>query len=543
MAIVKVQPLSDLFTAGRACPLTAVVLHEYKSDLSTLDNEMQQCVRLPKPLCSPSCHKSFHFGIGANCLAHQYINIEDTAWGFWYEPTPACPVPPCPIVQTCDGVGADQYNPHMDGTPATPNVSVGGVCLDANCSVIHVAVSVGAGRVSDGIYCIRSPQFSEAAYACLVLALCEIFELAGLTPDGYTNLLTHIGELASIDLDILALDIQECLDFVPPPPPPCECSVPIVGVDTASVDMVVAGLNISANVRISAAVGNQASIVADGIFVPADTEVPITPVDTTSINLTASGVDNHTIQADLIISPDAGNQAVVLVNGLFVAETPITPVDTNTIDLTISGVNSHTVQADVIISPDEGNILVAQVDGLYVPVTQVCAELSSLPTGADAIAGTLLLGDDCEYHAVPDFQTALVTPACIGLPSLPVVLGGDGTTLGDPIWGTPARMPLAVVTFTAVLDTIGVEGTDVWVYTGGANHAVDLEGPAAECTTNDLWIKNRSAFTLTITPVVGTIDGVASITLAGTNPGTYPFGTDGGEAVHLIWDGTNWIIV
>src|SRR5688572_9641278 len=42
---------------------------------------------------------------------------------------------------------------------------------------------------------------------------------------------------------------------------------------------------------------------------------PITPVDTQSINLTVSGTLNHTLQADAIISPNAGNRLTIQANG------------------------------------------------------------------------------------------------------------------------------------------------------------------------------------------------------------------------------------
>jgi hypothetical protein len=545
---MAIQFPSLLFTPGRDCVgPTAVVLHEYKSGMEMLDKEMDRCLR-PRPLCSPGCHTSFHYGIGA-CHLHQYINTDDTAWGFYFIPTPTCPEPPCPIEQICDGLGSDQYNPDFDGNPATPLVAAGD-CLEANCSVIHVAVITGTATVSDGIYCIGAPTFSERAYNCLVQSLCEIFETAGLTPVSGTNLLTHIGELVNLDVDQLAIDILACINAPIPPLPPCDC-VPIetanTVVDTATLDLGASGLFgrvITGSVKISATVGNQIVANLDGLFVPADTEVPLTVVDTNSINLTASGTDNHTLQADLIISPDVGNQASILANGLFVSETPITPVDTNTIDLTISGVNSHTVQADVIISAGEGNVLEALPGGLYVPEFQLCASITSLPVTGPLVAGTNVFADDCTYYTVPDFQAALTSVACdIDLPRLPVVLGGDGTTIGAPIWGIPARMPLNTLLFTQALDTVGPEGADVFIYNGAGAHAVDLEAPAAECTANDLWIKNSSAFALTITPTAGLIDGVASITLLGTSAGAFPFGTNGGEAVHLIWNGSNWINV
>lgn len=261
---------STLFTPGRDCVgPTAVVLHEFDSGIENLDHEMCRCIR-PRPLTSPGCHTSFHYGVSGNCNFRQYIDDTDTAWGFYFIPTPACPTPPCPIVQTCDGIGADQYNPQEDGTLPVPVVAAGGD-LTANCSVIHVAVVTGAAQTGSGIYCIGQPNFSPNAYRCLVQSLCYIFEVNGIVPVGYSTLLTHIGELFDLDLTQLAVDIQACLDFVPPPLPPCNCS-----------------------------------------------QTQLAVVDSTSINLGVSGTDNHTLTASVILSPNAGNQISPLVSGLYV---------------------------------------------------------------------------------------------------------------------------------------------------------------------------------------------------------------------------------
>ena len=67
--------------------------------------------------------------------------------------------------------------------------------------------------------------------------------------------------------------------------------------------------------------------------------VPITPVDSDSIDLSVSGTNNHTIEANIIISPDSGNQFTVLANGAFVpAQTLAVDYDLNT--LTISDGNT-----------------------------------------------------------------------------------------------------------------------------------------------------------------------------------------------------------
>lgn len=549
---------SLLFTPGRDCEgPTAVVLHEYRSGLEMLDKEMDRCLR-PRPLCSPGCHTSFHYGVGA-CHLHQYVDLEDTAWGFWFEPTPVCPVPPCPIVQECDGIGADQYNPDFDGNPATPDVTASPACQDANCSVIHVAVVTGITTVSDGIFCINSPTFNERAYRCLVQSLCEIFDVAGLIPVSGTTLLTHIGELVNVDVDQLADDILECLTAPVPPLPPCDC-IPIetanTVVDTATLDLTASGpfnRNITGNVRISATAGNQIVANLDGLFVPADTEVPITVVDTPSINLTASGTDNHTIQADAVVSPNADNQVSILGNGLFVSETSITANDSGTIDLTVSGFANHTITADVIISPIEGNQLIDDGNGLFVP-TPIAPNTCGGPLEETDTLVTIeafeVAAPTTETNNIWVSQTDQLCPrplraeTCDGsMQVLDVVLGTNSTLAGDPVWGRPQRPTLDVIQFTSSTLEIGPDSGDVFVYTGATPHGVDLIAPLGTCSKNDIWIKNRGTAILTVTPDGGTIDGAASIPLNGTNPGTFPFGTDGGDTVHLVWNGTIWNVI
>lgn len=306
---------STLFTVGRDCVgPTAVVLHEFKSGIEMLDAEMCRCIR-PRPLTSPGCHTSFHYGVGGNCNFRQYVDDADTAWGFYYIPTPACPTPPCPIVQTCDGIGADQYNPELDGTLPTPVVAAG-ADLTANCSVIHVAVITGAAHTGSGIYCIGSQNFSERAYNCLVQSLCYIFDVNGLTPVGYSTLLTHIGELMDLDLTQLAIDIQACLDAVPPPLPACDCAqTPLSAVDSSTLDFTVSGTDnhtLTGAVKISSTAANSITSNATGIYSP-----EITGTNTPSVTLTISGTDNHNVQADVNISADIGNTIISNPDGLF----------------------------------------------------------------------------------------------------------------------------------------------------------------------------------------------------------------------------------
>lgn len=68
--------------------------------------------------------------------------------------------------------------------------------------------------------------------------------------------------------------------------------------DTNSVDLTITGSNLTADSKISATAGNQISIAADGLLVPASGSTFITAVsDTATIDLTVTG---STLSADLI---------------------------------------------------------------------------------------------------------------------------------------------------------------------------------------------------------------------------------------------------
>ena len=83
----------------------------------------------------------------------------------------------------------------------------------------------------------------------------------------------------------------------------------------------------------------------------------------------------------------------------------------------------------------------------------------------------------------------------------------------------------------------------MFVYSSVGAGAVTLVNPIAGEKT-DLWVKNISASVLTIT-AASLIDGVGVITLDGTIPAGYPFGNNGGESVHLVFDTANvtWYVL
>lgn len=87
------------------------------------------------------------------------------------------------------------------------------------------------------------------------------------------------------------------------------------------------------------------------------------------------------------------------------------------------------------------------------------------------------------------------------------------------------------------------EFNQLYLFVGAAPATVDLDPPASTDVANTVIIKNRGTAALTVTASAGSIDGVASITLAPQSAGAFPFGSNGGESVTLVWNGTLWIIV
>lgn len=62
----------------------------------------------------------------------------------------------------------------------------------------------------------------------------------------------------------------------------------------------------------------------------------------------------------------------------------------------------------------------------------LCAEITAKPTGAPAVAGTLLLGNDCQFHALPAFPAAPAAQALTLVGQTLVLSGGGGSvTLPD----------------------------------------------------------------------------------------------------------------
>lgn len=153
-------------------------------------------------------------------------------------------------------------------------------------------------------------------------------------------------------------------------------SPPITANETSSVKINKSGTlghTISAIVKRSGAIGNQLQLNADGLYVPpynAPNQTQTLSGNGNTITLTSGGSYTVPIPSLTLSGTTIGiaGSAVSfnLASILSTSQTPITVNDTSSIDLTVSGTNNHTLQATVKKSADAGNILELRSNGLFV---------------------------------------------------------------------------------------------------------------------------------------------------------------------------------
>ena len=176
--------------------------------------------------------------------------------------------------------------------------------------------------------------------------------------------------------------------YVPGPQTGNPIDVPTMVLDTASVDLTLAANVLSADVIISPNAGNQLQLLGNGLFVTGFGGTITTANDTVTIDHTvAAGI----LTSDVIVSPNAGNQLQVLGNGLFVAGfagTITSATDTNTIDHTVA---AGVLSSQVIVSPNAGNIITALGNGIYAAAAAgfVTSVLDTLSIDLTVAAGVL----------------------------------------------------------------------------------------------------------------------------------------------------------
>jgi len=201
---------------------------------------------------------------------------------------------------------------------------------------------------------------------------------------------------------IRGVDANGCVSYAP------ATSLSLAVQDTTSVDLTLTGGVLSANVIISPNAGNQLQLLPNGLYVAPST-FSLNVIDTNTVDLNLAGGN---LSANVIVSPNAGNALQVLPNGLYVAPSTfsLTVSDTNTVDLNLVGNN---LSANVVVSPNAGNALQVLPNGLYV--------------GAGAYSLS-----DCAGNPLPVGTQVLTCPAGISLLNINdslIVPSAPGTTL------------------------------------------------------------------------------------------------------------------
>lgn len=493
-----------LFTPGRApcvAPL-AIVLHGYSSGIEMLDLEMERCPR-PRPRQSTGCHTSFHYGVDG-CNIHQYVALANTAWGFGVTP-PTCPAPICPPDEcaSCTGLTVEQYNPDIDGNDPVLPAFVAGTDGTANSCVIHVAVTGQSGFSALDAYgeCCR---WMEKSYQCFVRSLAQIFIASGLVPS-QTTLLVHCQELLCIDIDQLVIDILVVINTPPAPPPPCNCQA--VSVTPAAVCTALATFDDSL-VAATVALG------PDCLFHPI-TDVNVVGLDTTTVDITVveGPVGTFTISADTIVDTDflCDQLSALTEVGAAVGDVRVVGVTVGE----VTGCGLFTVPVQNIQAADTTTIDTTVVEG---PATIFTVSSAIVNAPATCAATSLQSANHVNFNS-----------------GHWVLSSRPDVDAGAPVW---RKLGAGYVgggdTGAGAIDVNNTATSGVRYRSVTGNQTINV--PTNDCSLTELYIKNVSAAPITVTGVGTTIDGVAAITIDGTIPAGYPFGNNGGESVHLVWN-------
>jgi len=169
-------------------------------------------------------------------------------------------------------------------------------------------------------------------------------------------------------------------------------SPPITANESSSIKINKSGTlghTISAIVKRSAAINNQLMLNSDGLYVApytAPNQTQTLSGNGNTITLTSGGsytvpVPSLTLNGTTI--GIAGSATTFnLASILSTSQTPITVNDTSSVDLAISGINNHTLQATVKRSGDAGNILELRSNGLFVSSGGAQAVLTEIDESA-----------------------------------------------------------------------------------------------------------------------------------------------------------------
>lgn len=210
---------------------------------------------------------------------------------------------------------------------------------------------------------------------------------------------------------------------------PFTYSVAIDAQDTNSIDLTFVGPDqLSADLIVDPAANNALTVSGTGVLVP-----EVTVSDTTTIDLTVAGTPQD-ISADLIISPDDGNQVQSLLNGVYV----------NTYAKRWGGTSTGTANAQVIAPPD---MPAALADGMMFQFRAGTTNTGAMTLNS-GVGGVL----DVKTQLGNDTPAGYVTTGYIYTVVYNATLGDYILLDGTPIWQTwtPTYGSLGPMTFTSV---------------------------------------------------------------------------------------------
>lgn len=216
------------------------------------------------------------------------------------------------------------------------------------------------------------------------------------------------------------------------------------------------------------------------------------------------------------------NQLVADVLAFNCAVVPVSPCincpDNTTLEVApADGTNpvltASVLTVDLVVDPAGNNSLVVGPSGILAPdVTVTDSATIDFTAAANNVTGSVKLSAQAGNH---------------------VVAKSDGLFSGGELFDATT-----VVNAGTIDPTLGF---DLWKYTGAPGGTITLADPIAG-EKQSVYVKNLAAGTVTII-AASNIDGVPSIILAGTIPAGYPFGNNGGEAVHLVFSAGTWNVM
>jgi hypothetical protein len=264
-------------------------------------------------------------------------------------------------------------------------------------------------------------------------------------------------------------------------------------------------------------------VVSNSVAIP---QTPLVANDSSTIDFTTSGTDDHTLTAVVKIDPASCNLSST-VNGLLSTTKNITNAvagggDLTTITQTVTGCDTL---LKLSLSSDAGQILQTGTDG------KLLAQISAT-TETIGATGSILIQNDADATI-----ERLKDPLCVDATTVSTSVMGDRAGK----WGIVHAQDWLTVRAVAA-DTTLIPATDsvIAVSAAGGSRTITLVAPV-DCERRDFWIKrtdNVVANTVTLTGG-GNIEGVASITLSTVGG----FGGNYGESAHIVWTGTEWLVI